>query len=224
VEQRQPLRAHGRWRRALLLLLLLGGAGSWWPLRHAGTALIVTQDVGSPDAIIMLASHEWERLPAAAAEARRYPNAVLLLTVPPTITPYNCYRCNERVAWLQTEGVSRARVRLLTGSTTNTHGEALAARAQLAGTPARRLLVVTSPYHTRRALATFRTVFATTPVQIDVRPASGARGDPTHWWHSPYDRHYVLYEWAAILKYRLSYGVPLVREAPAAAAESRPDP
>ena len=67
---------------------------------------------------------------------------------------------------------------------------------------------MTSPYHTRRARATFQTVFRGTGIDISSVAASPANGDPTRWWADPYDRYYVRYEWAAILKYRLEYGVP----------------
>ena len=181
-------------------------------MRNAGRALVVQQDVGTPDAIIMLASHEWERLPAAAAEARQYPHAAVLITHPPVVTAYNCYRCDERVTWLQSEGIDRRRIRVLTGNITNTYAEALAARAFLTRTRASRLLIVTSPYHTRRALETFETVFRGLPVQIGVVPAAGSRGDPRNWWRLSYDRHYVMYEWAASVKSRVEHGVPVLRD------------
>ena len=187
-----------------------------WPVAHAGTALIVATEAGPPDAIIMLASHEWERLPAAAALARQHPGAIVLLTTPPIITVLNCHRCSERVDWFEAEGIERRRIRLLRGRAGSTYGEALAAKAHVAREPFTRLTIVTSPYHTRRALATFRTVFGDTGIRISVLPASPAAGTPTRWWTDPYDRWYVSYEWAAILNYRYHYGVPLRRSGSAA--------
>jgi uncharacterized SAM-binding protein YcdF (DUF218 family) len=178
-----------------------------WPLWHAGTALIVTREIDDPDAIIMLASHEWERLPAAAALARRYPRAIVLLTVPRLATVYNCHRCADRVDWLEEEGVDSERVRLMNTTQSSTYGEALAARTHAWREPFARLLVVTSPYHTRRALATFRTVFEGTGVEIGVIPAAPAAGRPGLWWLHRYDRWYVRYEWAAMVVYRLRHGV-----------------
>ena len=81
------------WKTGLLVALVLVAVAAPWPLRHAGTALVVSRDLDSPDAIVMLASHEWERLPAAAALARRHPGAVVLLTVPVAVTQYNCHLC-----------------------------------------------------------------------------------------------------------------------------------
>ena len=196
-----------RTRRFLAAVVVLSIA-TVWLLLHAATALVVEHQAGPPDAIIMLASHEWERLPATAALARRYPAARVLVTVPRVVTPYTCHRCTERVEWLGAEGVAAGRVRQLR-PVTSTYDEALAAREYAAREPFSRLAVVTTPYHTRRALATFRAVFRGSGVDIAVVPAAPAQGQPDRWWRHPYDRQYVRYEWAAILWYRWEYSVPL---------------
>jgi uncharacterized SAM-binding protein YcdF (DUF218 family) len=155
----------------------------------------------------MLASHEWERLPATATVARRYPDALVLLTFPPEVTAYNCHRCLERIDWLALEGVHPDRVRSLAGAA-NTYDEAVAARRAAMRDGFTRLLVVTSPYHTRRALGTFHRVFSGTGVDVGIVPASPAQGEPERWWRTAYDRYYVRYEWAALLVYWWKYGVP----------------
>jgi len=195
-------------RRLLAVAAVLAIATAWL-LSHAGTALIVEHDAGPPDAIIMLASHEWERLPATAALARRHPDAMVMMTIPQVITPDKCHRCGERVKWLEREGISHTRIRLLASRPANTHGEGLAARSHALREPFARLAVVTSPYHTRRALATFTTIFEGSGIDVRVIPAEPAQGQPARWWLHRYDRHYVRYEWAAILWYRWQYGVPI---------------
>jgi uncharacterized SAM-binding protein YcdF (DUF218 family) len=74
----------------------------------------------------------------------------------------------------------------------------------------RSLLVVTSPYHTRRSLSTFRAVFDRSGVTVGIAPASATSpARPECWWLSAYDRAYVRYEWAAILYYAVRHGVPM---------------
>ena len=73
---------------------------------------------------------------------------------------------------------------------------------------ARSVVVVTSPYHTRRALATFTDVFDGSGIAIGVEPSlthSPAR--PDRWWAAAYDRWYVRYEWTAIAYYAIRYGI-----------------
>ena len=65
-------------------------------------------------------------------------------------------------------------------------------------------------HHTRRSLATFRAVFADTPVTIGIVPASATSpAQPKAWWEVPYDRAYVRYEWAAVVYYWVWHHVPL---------------
>lgn len=188
--------------RMLALSVLVIAFG--WSATFAGTALIADYDPGTPDAIIMLASHEWERLPTTAALARQYPSAIVLLTVPSVVTVFNCHLCPERESLLAAQGVDRSRVRHLRG-TANTHGEAVAALWHHRAAPFARLLVVTSPFHTARALATFRAVFAGEAVVVGI--IGRGRANPRRWWTDSYDRRYVGYEWAAIVKYRFQHGI-----------------
>jgi uncharacterized SAM-binding protein YcdF (DUF218 family) len=177
-------------------------------LRYGGEALVVSRPVEEPSVIVALASHEWERLPVAAQLGRRYTAAQILLTLPTHITEHRCYECSERVDWLAEAGIDRDRVVVLPQPVANTHDEAQAAAAFAARHRIDRLVIVTSPYHARRALATFRHLFGLAGVQVDIGLATPSGGvDPRHWWLRDYDRRYAVYEWAAIAYYAVRYGV-----------------
>jgi uncharacterized SAM-binding protein YcdF (DUF218 family) len=188
----------------LILLILIG-----WCMARAGSALVVRVQIASPDAIVSLASHEWERLPLAARLARAHPAALLLLTVPQPPTPFNCHDCANRVNHLAALGIDQSRIRMLQLTTPGTYGEALALRAFAEREGIRSLVLATSPYHTRRALAVFRAIFRGTDVRIGVEPASDTSpARPTGWWWAVgYDRAYVAYEWAAVVYYAWHYRV-----------------
>ena len=173
---------------------------------NAGTWLVVSRPLERPEAIISLASHEWERLPATARLASATPSAVVLLTLPQPATPFNCHDCSGRLARLRRLGVASDRVRIVPITGRGTYGEALATLAFLRHTHVRRLVIVTTPYHTRRALATFQSVFDGSGVEIGIHPATASSpARPERWWASPYDRAYVAYEWAATLYYGFRY-------------------
>lgn len=175
---------------------------------YAGRLLVVSDVIDRPDAIVSLASHEWERLPATAALADRFPGATVVLTLPVPANTHNCHDCANRTRRLAQAGVSASRVRIVPLSAPGTHGEALAIRRLVVAAGIRRVLVVTSPYHTRRALATFRSVLSPLGVTVGVAPASfTSPARPRRWWAAPYDRAYVVYEWAAMLYYAGRYGV-----------------
>lgn len=194
--------------------LLGGGAilvALLWTGLHAGTALVVARPIADPELIVSLASHEWERLPETARWAARYPQALVVLTQPQSVTIYNCHDCANRVHRLALLGVPEERIVTLVLNGPGTHGEAVAVRAYAEQQGVQRVLVVTSPYHTRRSLAVFRKVFAPLPVAIGVAPARETSvADPNRWWWGRYDRAYVGYEWAALLYYAGRYSVPLL--------------
>ena len=164
---------------------------------------MVAEVIDAPDAIVVLGSHEWERLPAAVAVSRRWPQAQVVLTVPSKVTPYNCADCGRRPAWLNHLGVDGRRiVEVPLAEHEGTWGEAqvVVAHAQAAGW--RRLAVVTSAFHTRRSLMTFRRAAAGTGIEIGVSSADAySRLDPRWWWTSIEGWWYVAYQSAAMVKY-----------------------
>ena len=198
--QRRRLRA--RWIALCAAIVSIAVCCVW-----AGHALIVSVEPRNPDAIVSLASHEWERLPAVAALARRHPSSVVLLTLPLQITEHNCYRCGDRQAFLIRAGVEAHRIQILPDRVSNTRDEAAASLAYARRTHPGEMVIVTSPYHTRRALATFRRVFDV-QVTLAIQPAlATSPAQPERWWSYPYDRAYVMYEWSAIVYYALRFGV-----------------
>jgi uncharacterized SAM-binding protein YcdF (DUF218 family) len=178
----------------------------WW-LPHAGTLLVRDVPLEAPDAIVSLASHEWERLPQTITLAHRYPRSRIILTEPRNITQFNCHDCLQRLSWLVQNGIARDRITVVPLTESGTFGEAVAVAQLIRGIPLRRILIVTSPYHTRRAFAVFRSVLASTPAQVGIAIASQSPAQPGRWWTTPYDRWYVRYEWAAIAYYAFRYGV-----------------
>jgi uncharacterized SAM-binding protein YcdF (DUF218 family) len=171
-------------------------------LRTAGSTLVVQATVDNPDAIVSLASHEWERLPVAAEIARDHPGARVFLTQPPVVSRYNCHDCANRARYLASLGVDPQRIVVVPMHESSTYGEAIAIARAIRPAGCRRLLIVTSPYHTRRALAVFRKVLREDHVAVGVVPALAFSGAaPGRWWSSPYDRWYVTYEWCAMVTY-----------------------
>jgi len=200
------------WRRAgrrpLLFASLCVTAVAAGILFELGNLLALSEPIAAPDAIVVLGSHEWERLPAAGRLARANPGAVVLLTMPASVTEKNCYRCDERVEWLTRAGASPRRVVVLEHRVRNTYDEAAATFSYAATRGARSVLIVTSPYHGRRALATFRAVFAGSPARVGIETAMReSHAQPQRWWMNAYDRAYVAYESVAVLWYAAKYGV-----------------
>jgi uncharacterized SAM-binding protein YcdF (DUF218 family) len=166
------------------------------------SAALVAPRIVVTDALVVLASHEWERIPAAAALAADWPRAAVVLTVPRRFSDRSCHLCAERPRWLNHLGVAGERiVEVELVPDAGTWGEALAVTTAARARGWRRLTLVTSAYHTRRALWTFRKA-AGGCCEVGVRWAAGYSGlRPSRWWRSVEDAWYLGYELAALAKY-----------------------
>jgi uncharacterized SAM-binding protein YcdF (DUF218 family) len=92
-------------------------------------------------------------------------------------------------------GVPVARLHPIATTVTSTYEEALAIRVLAEEQGWQSLLVVTSPAHTRRSRAVFRSVFAGSNVTVMVRPASTAERDNEFWWQDEDERKFVITEY-----------------------------
>lgn len=159
--------------------------------------LISEAPIDGPDAIVSLGSHERERYAETARQAARWPRAQVLITVPTVVNKYNCDACDHRVGWLEELGVSRERITVLTPTVRNTRDELVTTARWLRARHASRLLIVTSPYHTRRVRVLAGALLDGLEAGVVACPVHG--GLPTFWWTRHYDRFYVTYESAALL-------------------------
>lgn len=187
------------------------GAGRSRPLRWlvvgalllflvAGRLLVVERPIADPELIVMLTGHEWERLPATVDAARRYPGALVAVSMPAVVTQYNCHNCAGRLDQLAAEGVAPRRLVALRPLADNTRGEAEAVSAYVRTHGIRRVVAVTSVYHTRRTAWLFRRAL---PDEVAVGVESSvafSRHRPWAWWSRWGDVRYVAYEWAALAR------------------------
>jgi len=174
-------------RRIVVALLL---AIQVWVLLAwvAARALVVNADLASADAIVVLSgsSSYIERTHKAAELFHQSRAPLILLTDDNTRggwstalqrNPYFVERAQEA---LIRESVPADRIRIIPGVISNTHDEALTIKDYAIAQGLRSVLVVTSAYHSRRALRTLRQTFAgtTTNVGLETAPPESE----TFWW------------------------------------------
>ncbi|BCS33174.1 hypothetical protein TBR22_A24010 [Luteitalea sp. TBR-22] len=186
------------WLAGVVAVLLVGTL----PL---GPWLVRSRPVASPEVILVLGSHESERLPHAARLARQWPTARIWLTQPVVVTLHNCEDCAHRIDVLGRLGVDPPRVRLIAPRVRNTFDELAAARRLAAAEGVRRILVVTSPYHTRRVIGLVSA--AGWLASVGVEPCPTPSGLAWPWWSRRYDRRYVVYEVAALAENSWRHGI-----------------
>jgi uncharacterized SAM-binding protein YcdF (DUF218 family) len=147
------------------------------------SACIVSEPLGQADAILLLAGEYRERAPEAARLFHEGRAPRIVLTNDGVFSSWsqryqrNLYEVEWATELLVTLGVPRQAIVQLPFIGSGTIYDALAVREYARETGGRSLVIVTSDYHTRRALWTFRQVFCGEPVTIGIVPvASGTDG------------------------------------------------
>ena len=183
-------------RLSKYFLVLLVIAIGWAVIApHLAGNLIVEKPLDQADAMIVLSgSAVYKERTKKAAELYEAGVAPLVFIT----------NDGERAGWSQREqtnpsyieleqrelianGVMPDAIVVLPGTVSGTDHEARAIKGELDRKQIKSLLIVTSAYHTRRALRTFEKLLADKNVEIGIAhpPAGATTPDPNYWWLSP---------------------------------------
>lgn len=197
--------------RGLKVALLLGVAAVlaathalWLPA--IGRFLVVSDPLAPADAILPLGGAGRTRTEAAA---RLYAQGWATWFVV-TDMPLNLPGVRERYADLvQREavwnGVPELRIVQAPGLHRTTYSEALALRQLMTDRGWRTLIIVTDPYHTRRARMSFRDAFRGTDLTVTVYALEGSWWKPNAWWRDGDSLRETWTEYLKLLLYVLGY-------------------
>jgi uncharacterized SAM-binding protein YcdF (DUF218 family) len=182
-------------RLKYLLVLVLAVIGWVVMAPHLADHLIVEKPLDQADAIIVLSgSAVYKERTRKAAELYEQDVAPLVFITndgeragwsqrEQTNPPYIALEQRELIA----NGVMPDAIVVLPGVVSGTDQEAQAIKDELDRKQIKSLLIVTSAYHTRRALRTFEKILADKNVEIGIAhpPAGVTTPDPNYWWLSP---------------------------------------
>jgi len=196
-----------------LLLLMIAWTGLAWA---AARALVVSAPLASADAIVVLSgsSAYLERTQHAAELYRQGRAPLVLLTNDQTRggwsnalqrNPYFVERATDE---LVKASVPSEKIRILPGVVSSTRDESLLLKDYAESQRFRSILVVTSAYHSRRALQSLRATFAGTGITVGLEPApiGPFTPSPAFWWLQPLGWRTVGGEYVKLVYYRLRYG------------------
>ncbi|HEY0376152.1 MAG TPA: YdcF family protein [Pyrinomonadaceae bacterium] len=204
-------RAARRWAVRAGVVLVAWSLVAW----GAARLLVVRAEMARADALVVLSGGSfYEERARHAAElfaAGRAPRVVL--TDDGLQGPWsNEKERNPSYAELEAEelghaGVGAESVEFVPERVSSTYDEAVRVRDYARGRGWRSVLVVTSPYHSRRALWAWRSVFRGSGIEVGMDPApAGAQSPPaaTWWWHLRGWRA-VAFEYPKMVYYWLRY-------------------
>jgi len=198
--------------KVLLILIVAWFVVAWLAAR----ALIVNVDLPQADAIVVLSGSSTyvERTHKAAElyNQRRAPLVVLTddntrggWSSAQQRNPYFVERAHEELVRL---GVPPAQIRVAPGVADGTSAEASIIKDYAAAHGLRSVLVVTSAYHSRRALRTLRQAFAGTGTTLGITtvPTGWQTPAPAFWWLHFEGWRSVGGEWVKLIYYWLKFG------------------
>lgn len=173
---------------AVLLSIVVAFLARRWWLPLPGRFLLVEDPLpaaGAPaDAVVPLAGTD-DRVPYAAQLLQAgYASRLVATNMPlniPGIRETYGELVRKEATW---QGVPQEQILIAPGTVTTTSEEALAVRQLAEQQGWHALIVVTDPFHTRRARLCFREAFRGSGVTVAVRAAEGSSYDPETWWKS----------------------------------------
>ena len=209
VGGKEAQKAQRRWRRVFVAFLLL--AFLWLVAWLAARALIVSVPLERADAIVILSGSSTiaERTQHAARLYSENRAQKILLTNDnqqggwSVAEQRNPYFHEFAVKELTRLGVPSEKIEVVRPTVTSTLDEAQLISQYSKNHNIRSVLIVTSGYHSRRALRTFRTLFQGTNTQVGLDPvATGIQTPrPATWWLHPRGWQLVFVEYLKLIYY-----------------------
>ena len=204
-----------RWSRRVLVLLI---PLVLWPFVAwaLAQALIVRTPLPAADAIVVLSgsgSYK-ERTQLAAKLYHDRPSTRLILTNDNQRGPWssaeqrNPFYYERAIDELCASGVPKEQIEVVPQAVSSTYEEAKVIHDYTKAQGLHTVLVVTSAYHSRRALWTLRQVFKDEKIKIGLEPVPTGFQTPSSstWWFYPNGWRMVFGEYFKIVHYRLQYG------------------
>lgn len=184
-------------------------------LPFAGRFLVREDPLAASDAVFVLAGGTVDRW-LEGVELLRERHAPLIVLSPGRLDPAEIDVRAKGIRWPNDGELARAAilqlglpedvVQILPGNLDNTAQEAEALHRHINQSGWRRVIVVTSPYHTRRTRLAFRREFAGSQVDVIVRASRFSESDPARWWRHRADIRFVTSELQKVVLYGLGLG------------------
>lgn len=184
-------------RRLLTVLVVLAvlAAAAFWGFRNVGRWLVVDDSLDSARAIVVLSGlTPYRAMEAAEIYREGWAREVCLFKDNPrgadeAFSRLGIHHVTEEEhdkQVLERLGVPAAAIRIMEPPATNTESEFELLHEELRREGGDRVILVTSPVHTRRVKAIWRSVVGNHPQAI-VRHDTSETSDPEHWWRANRD-------------------------------------
>ncbi len=187
----------------IAITLILASHQLWLPL--IGGFLVVSDPLQPADALLPLAGGQERVVYAAELFNQGYADWLIATDMPlnvPGVRESYGELVKREATW---QGVPEERILAAPGTAETTYQEALAVRQLAEERGLRSLIVVTDPFHTRRARMAFREAFRDSGIAVTVRPVNESEYHPDSWWQTRDGLRETWTEYVKLVLYVVGY-------------------
>lgn len=189
---------------SLLIMLVVLIISAYIGLRAAGAFLIVADELTAAKAIVVLSGGDESRMgEALKLYEDGYGNILILTETGRELENHDVLHSFDMRIQLMNNGVPSGNILITDHIVSSTVDEALAVKNLLTNRQLNSAIIVTDPYHTKRARIIFRDVFGDSPIELRVQPVSGSWYTSRTWFFSLKGWQFTLLEYLKLAGYFL---------------------
>ncbi len=181
----------------------------YYVLRAAGAYLIVASNLEASNAIVVLSGGEETRMTEALRlYNEEYANKIILTETGQKLEGYKqLYSFDMRIVLLS-NGVPSGNILVTEKVVSNTRDEALAVKKLMSSQQMVSAIIVTDPYHTRRAYGIFLDVFQDSGIKLMIHPTSNSWYYSRTWFLKAEGWRFTVLEYLKLIADKLNISVP----------------
>jgi uncharacterized SAM-binding protein YcdF (DUF218 family) len=161
-----------------LIIIIIGYFG----LRAAGAYLIISSDLEAANAIVVLSGGDESRMKEALQiYNENYARMIILTETGQNIKGYSQLHSFDMRIVLLSSGVPNGNIFITDRLVSSTRDEALAVKNLMINKQMKSAIIVTDPYHTRRALNLFKESFTDTDIRLTIQPVHNSWYNSRTW-------------------------------------------
>ena len=166
----------------LFFLLIIAIILGYFGLRALGAYLIISSDLQAANAIVVLSGGDESRMSEALRlYNENYAKMIVLTETGQNIEGYSQLHSFDMRIVLLSNGVPSGNILITDRRVSSTRDEALAVKNLMINQQMKSAIIVTDPYHTRRAFNVFIEKFKDTDIQLSIQPVHNSWYNSRTW-------------------------------------------
>ena len=163
-------------------ILIIAAILGYFGLRAIGAYLIIASDLQAANAIVVLSGGDESRMSEALRlYNENYAKMIILTETGQTIEGYSqLYSFDMRIVLLS-NGVPSGNILITDRLVSSTRDEALEVKNLMINQQMKSAIIVTDPYHTRRAFDIFKEIFNNTDIRLSIQPVHNSWYNSRTW-------------------------------------------